>query len=74
MDQGMGRSVYLCPQESCLRAAHKKDRLGRSLKVTVPEEIYRTLWHRLVVYPTKVQEESEPDNVGRITASESAEG
>jgi uncharacterized protein len=47
LDQGMGRSAYLCPQASCLQAAQKKNRLGRSLKAAVPEEIYRTLWQRL---------------------------
>jgi uncharacterized protein len=47
LDQGMGRSAYLCPQESCLQAAQKKNRLGRSLKAAVPEEIYQTLWQRL---------------------------
>lgn len=47
LGEGMGRSVYLCPQESCLQAAQKKNRLGRSLKATVPEEIYRSLWQCL---------------------------
>ncbi|NJL35745.1 MAG: YlxR family protein [Leptolyngbyaceae cyanobacterium RM2_2_4] len=49
LDQGEGRSVYLCPRESCLRTAHKKNRLGRSLKACVPEGIYQTLWQRLSV-------------------------
>ncbi|NJR38792.1 MAG: YlxR family protein [Leptolyngbyaceae cyanobacterium CSU_1_4] len=52
LDKGMGRSAYLCPQESCLQAAQKKNRLGRSLKATVPEEIYQSLWQRLSVPPT----------------------
>jgi hypothetical protein len=47
LDQGMGRSVYLCPQETCLQAAQKKNRLGRALKAEVPDGIYRQLWHRL---------------------------
>lgn len=47
LDQGTGRSAYLCPQASCLRAAQKKNRLGRSLKVFVPEQTYQTLWQRL---------------------------
>lgn len=49
LDQGMGRSVYLCPQESCLQSAQKKDRLGRSLKTSVPGEVYQLLWQRLAV-------------------------
>ncbi|MDJ0508716.1 MAG: YlxR family protein [Crocosphaera sp.] len=47
LDQGMGRSAYLCPQESCLLIASKKNRLGRSLKVSVPDSIYKQLWQRL---------------------------
>lgn len=48
LDQGMGRSAYICPQASCLQAAQKKDRLGRVLKARIPEETYRALWQRLL--------------------------
>lgn len=47
LDQGMGRSAYLCPQASCLKTAQRKDRLGRALKASVPESIYQELWKRL---------------------------
>lgn len=47
LDQGMGRSAYLCPQESCLRAAIQKNRLGKVLKTTVSERIYQELRSRL---------------------------
>ncbi len=47
LDQGMGRSAYICRQESCLQAAQKKNRLGRSLHGTVPDPVYQTLWQRL---------------------------
>ncbi len=47
LDQGMGRSAYLCPQADCLRQAQKKSRLGRALKANVPEAIYQSLWQRL---------------------------
>ncbi|RMF69880.1 MAG: YlxR family protein [Cyanobacteria bacterium J069] len=47
LDKGMGRSVYLCPQASCLQTAQRKDRLGKSLRVAVPESVYQTLWERL---------------------------
>ena len=46
LDRGMGRSAYLCPQESCLRTAHQKNRLGRALKAPVPPEIYEQLRKR----------------------------
>ena len=47
LDQGMGRSAYICPQQSCLQASQKKNRLGRSLHAAVPETLYQTLWQRL---------------------------
>jgi uncharacterized protein len=38
-----GRSAYLCPNDRCLAAAQKKNRLGRSLKAPVREDIYQQL-------------------------------
>ncbi len=49
LDGGMGRSAYLCPNIECLKAAQKKNRLGRSLKVAIPESIYQSLWNRLTI-------------------------
>lgn len=47
LDEGIGRSVYLCPEAGCLRQAQKKNRLGRALKAYVPEAVYQILWQRL---------------------------
>lgn len=47
LDQGMGRSAYICPQADCLHKAQRKNKLGRSLKGIVPETVYETLWQRL---------------------------
>ena len=47
LDQGMGRSAYLCPKETCLAMASKKNRLGRVLKTSIPHDIYQQLWSRL---------------------------
>ncbi|NET30621.1 MAG: YlxR family protein [Cyanothece sp. SIO1E1] len=47
LDQGIGRSAYLCPQAECLRTAQKKKRLERSLKASVSQEVYAALWRRL---------------------------
>jgi hypothetical protein len=55
----MGRSAYICPQLSCLEAARKKNRLGRSLKVNVPEAIYQELWQRLSTNQQLNQEDRE---------------
>lgn len=60
LDEGMGRSAYLCPQSSCLSAAQKKNRLGRSLHAAVSKELYEILWQRLATVPAKNdQEEGE---------------
>ncbi|KAB8333374.1 YlxR family protein [Scytonema tolypothrichoides VB-61278] len=47
LDEGMGRSAYICPQQNCLLAAQKKNRLGRALRASVPEALYHTLRQRL---------------------------
>jgi uncharacterized protein len=38
-----GRSVYICPTDECLQSAQKKNRLGKSLKARVGDEIYQQL-------------------------------
>lgn len=48
LDSGMGRSAYICPTSECLHQAQKKNRLGRSLRVTIAPEIFETLKLRLV--------------------------
>lgn len=47
LDQGMGRSAYLCPRRECLQHAQQKNRLGKALKAPIPPELYATLWARL---------------------------
>ena len=47
LDKGMGRSAYLCPSAACLKAAQRKNRLGRSLRVAVSDDVYEQLWQRL---------------------------
>ncbi|MCU0541201.1 MAG: YlxR family protein [Oscillatoriaceae cyanobacterium Prado104] len=61
LDSGMGRSAYLCPEAECLKAAHKKNRLGRALKAPVPDELYQTLRQRLGASESVLQGR-EPDN------------
>ncbi|ERN41387.1 protein of unknown function DUF448 [Rubidibacter lacunae KORDI 51-2] len=48
LDEGIGRSAYICPQAACLRISRRKNRLGRALKTAVPETIYEQLSERLV--------------------------
>jgi uncharacterized protein len=38
-----GRSAYICPAEDCLQSAQKKNRLGKSLRAQVRDEIYQQL-------------------------------
>lgn len=47
INQGSGRSAYICPQSDCLQVAQKKRKLGRALKVPVPNHLYQSLWERL---------------------------
>ena len=47
LNQGMGRSAYICPTPSCLSVAQKKNKLGRALRASVPEPLYTTLWEQL---------------------------
>ncbi|WP_204141672.1 YlxR family protein [Halomicronema sp. CCY15110] len=47
VNQGMGRSAYLCPNVTCLSLAQKKNRLSRSLRAPVPQAIYQQLGRRL---------------------------
>ena len=47
LDTGQGRSAYLCPQASCLKAARHKNRLGRVLKAAIPDDLYAQLDERL---------------------------
>jgi hypothetical protein len=47
LDQGMGRSAYLCQNLDCLQIAQKKNRLGRSLRTYIPPEIFDILKSRL---------------------------
>ncbi|MGB7088046.1 MAG: YlxR family protein [Phormidesmis sp.] len=51
LDEGMGRSAYLCPCARCLEAARKKNRLGRVLRSPIPPEIYQALSRRLEKAP-----------------------
>lgn len=69
LDGGMGRSAYICPQESCLQAAQKKNRLGKALKAAVPPEIYHTLWQRLSTQPPPAN-----SSFGDRTVSDSSPG
>ncbi|NEO34688.1 MAG: YlxR family protein [Symploca sp. SIO3C6] len=48
IDQGMGRSAYICPSAQCIQAAQKKNRLGRVLKTSIPPSVYDELANRLV--------------------------
>jgi predicted RNA-binding protein YlxR (DUF448 family) len=48
LDDGMGRSAYVCKKLECLQIAQKKNRLGRSLRTPVSPEIFDILKSRLL--------------------------
>lgn len=47
LDQGMGRSAYLCPNHDCLNMAMNKKRLRGALRTKIPDYIYQNLQERL---------------------------
>jgi predicted RNA-binding protein YlxR (DUF448 family) len=47
LDQGMGRSAYVCPQLSCLEETRRRRRLQRALRCPVDESLLETLMQRL---------------------------
>ena len=47
LEQGMGRSAYLCPEESCLEDARRRKRLQKALRCQVPETVLSTMQERL---------------------------
>ena len=47
LDQGIGRSAYLCPTWECLTRAKTKNRLQCALRTKVPDDIYQNLQERL---------------------------
>ncbi len=52
LDEGMGRSAYLCPSASCIKQAQRKNRLSRVLKSQVKDSLYDFLWQRVSQAPT----------------------
>ena len=47
LDEGMGRSAYLCPDLECWTVAKSKNRLQSSLRTKVDDRIYQSLKERL---------------------------
>ncbi len=58
LNTGMGRSVYLCKTEACLKGAEKKDRLSRALRYPVPSELYGKLYQSLADTPVQAPAET----------------
>ncbi len=47
LDQGMGRSAYLCANRTCLDDARRKKKLQRALRCQVADSIVEALEQRL---------------------------
>ena len=47
LDEGMGRSAYLCPNEACLEEALRRKRLQKALRCQVPNSVVEELQKRL---------------------------
>jgi len=39
-----GRSAYICPNNECIKSSFKKDKISKSLKKKVPEEIQKKIF------------------------------
>lgn len=48
-----GRGAYICPSLECFRKAVKNKGLERSLKASVPDEVYKQLEEELISFGTK---------------------
>jgi len=38
-----GRGAYICPDQACLREAHKRGRLAKSLEVAIDDDTWQQL-------------------------------
>ena len=47
LDEGMGRSAYLCPKEDCLNEARRRKRLQKALRCQVQDAVLEALDQRL---------------------------
>ena len=47
LDEGMGRSAYLCPTEDCLNEARRRKRLQKALRCQVQDAVLEALDQRL---------------------------
>lgn len=47
LNEGMGRSAYLCRRWECLQTAQRKQRLSRALKAPVPDALFQSLEQQL---------------------------
>ena len=47
LDQGMGRSAYLCTKEACMEEALRRKRLQKALRCQVPNSVVEVLQKRL---------------------------
>ena len=47
LDEGMGRSAYLCPNEDCLEEARRRKRLQKPLRCQVHDAVLEALGQRL---------------------------
>ena len=48
LDQGMGRSAYLCPNRDCLEEAKRRRKLQKALRCQVAESIVAALEQSLL--------------------------
>ena len=47
LEGGMGRSAYLCPNETCIEESYRRKRLQKALRCQVPASVVEMLQKRL---------------------------
>ncbi len=47
LEGGMGRSAYVCPNETCLEQSWRRKRLQKALRCQVPQSVVEILQKRL---------------------------
>lgn len=42
-----GRGAYICPEKECLKKVQKGNRLARSLKISISDDVYNNLMEEI---------------------------
>lgn len=73
LDQGMGRSAYVCRRLECLQAARRKQQMSRALKAPVPDSVFQELEQQLLrSSEAEGPQETSPPESGSLHKTQAA--